>query len=83
MIATAIAVVLIIIGTLRDLSTCRPVAATSPWTLHGIFHAYGTLVFAYGGHGCFPTIAHDMKKPYRFRRTAILAFIGEKSSLLR
>ena len=76
MIATMLAIVLIIIGTSWDAPTCQSVAASSPPTVQGIFHAYGTLMFSYGGHGCFPTIVHDMRKPYHFRRTAFFAFSG-------
>uniref|UniRef100_A0A0N5AEM6 Aa_trans domain-containing protein n=1 Tax=Syphacia muris TaxID=451379 RepID=A0A0N5AEM6_9BILA len=75
MIATAIAVVLIVIGSIHDAPYCKSVAVVAPSSsVQGIFHAFGTLIFAYGGHGCFPTIAHDMRSPYRFRRTAICAF---------
>uniref|UniRef100_A0A914S560 Amino acid transporter transmembrane domain-containing protein n=1 Tax=Parascaris equorum TaxID=6256 RepID=A0A914S560_PAREQ len=38
------------------------------------FMSFGTVMFAYGGHGAFPTIQHDMKKPYHFRRSVFLAF---------
>lgn len=32
-------------------------------------------MFAYGGHGAFPTIQHDMKKPYHFKRSVFIAFL--------
>ncbi|GMT01174.1 hypothetical protein PENTCL1PPCAC_23348, partial [Pristionchus entomophagus] len=34
-----------------------------------------TLMFAYGGHACFPTFQHDMKKPQDFSKSVIAAYI--------
>ena len=33
-------------------------------------------MFAYGGHGAFPTIQHDMKKPYNFKTSGYMAFLS-------
>ncbi|VDM80125.1 unnamed protein product [Strongylus vulgaris] len=45
------------------------------FNLQNFFMAYGTIVFAYGGHGVFPTIQHDMKKPRLFARSVWVAYI--------
>lgn len=34
-------------------------------------------MFAYGGHGAFPTIQHDMRRPYHFNRSVMLAYISK------
>lgn len=33
-------------------------------------------MFAYGGHGAFPTIQHDMKHPHKFDKAVTGAFTG-------
>uniref|UniRef100_A0A914ZEA2 Amino acid transporter transmembrane domain-containing protein n=1 Tax=Parascaris univalens TaxID=6257 RepID=A0A914ZEA2_PARUN len=74
MITTTVAVALIIFGSSIDYSTCAPHNAYPPMRMSKFFMSFGTVMFAYGGHGAFPTIQHDMKKPYHFRRSVFLAF---------
>uniref|UniRef100_A0A0K0CV09 Aa_trans domain-containing protein n=1 Tax=Angiostrongylus cantonensis TaxID=6313 RepID=A0A0K0CV09_ANGCA len=45
------------------------------FSLKNFFLAYGTIAFAYGGHGAFPTIQHDMTKPFRFNRAVWTSYI--------
>uniref|UniRef100_A0A914CIU1 Amino acid transporter transmembrane domain-containing protein n=1 Tax=Acrobeloides nanus TaxID=290746 RepID=A0A914CIU1_9BILA len=39
------------------------------------FSALGTILFSFSGHTIFPTIQHDMKKPYQFTRSTSMAYI--------
>jgi vesicular inhibitory amino acid transporter len=75
MITTTIAVILICTGTLKDYDTCHHEAHYPPMQANRVFMTFGTVMFAYGGHGAFPTIQHDMKKPYQFKFSVCLAFI--------
>ncbi|VDM39473.1 unnamed protein product [Toxocara canis] len=74
MITTTLAVILIIFGSSMDYSTCAPHNAYPSIRMSKFFMSFGTVMFAYGGHGAFPTIQHDMKKPYHFKRSVFLAF---------
>lgn len=74
MFTTAAAVVLILVGTGMDWSTCRPLQRMPGFKLTNYFLALGTLIFSYGGHAAFPTIQHDMKRPAEFTKATLLAF---------
>ncbi|CAD6196539.1 unnamed protein product [Caenorhabditis auriculariae] len=76
MITTLIAVVLIIIGSVDDFSTCYPHAHYPEMNWQRLFMSFGTIMFAYGGHGAFPTIQHDMRKPHQFTKSLIIAYIA-------
>jgi len=43
-------------------------------TFDSFFTAYGTILFAYGGHALFPTLQVDMAEPGKFNITMIVAF---------
>lgn len=47
-----------------------------------IIQSFGTVMFAYGGHGAFPTIQHDMKHPHKFDKAVTGAFTGTIPNLL-
>jgi hypothetical protein len=50
MFSTACAVILIIIGTLRDHEVCAPIAEKLKFNTLDMFTALGTIVFTFGGH---------------------------------
>uniref|UniRef100_A0AC35U4P4 Aa_trans domain-containing protein n=1 Tax=Rhabditophanes sp. KR3021 TaxID=114890 RepID=A0AC35U4P4_9BILA len=75
MFTTLFAVIIIFSGTLIDYETCAPEASFGTFKMTNLFLSLGTFMFSFGGHGVFPTIQHDMKKPYLFTRSAIFAFI--------
>uniref|UniRef100_A0A915DTY9 Amino acid transporter transmembrane domain-containing protein n=1 Tax=Ditylenchus dipsaci TaxID=166011 RepID=A0A915DTY9_9BILA len=74
MFTTAMAVILIVVGASLDYGTCATDREMPSLKFTNVFLAFGTLLFAYGGHGCIPTIQHDMKKPFEFTKSCILAF---------
>lgn len=75
MITTSIAVSLIIYGSFLDFDVCVQNAHYPQIVPTKFFMCFGTVMFAYGGHGAFPTIQHDMKKPYLFKRSVCTAFL--------
>uniref|UniRef100_A0A0R3RKB9 Aa_trans domain-containing protein n=1 Tax=Elaeophora elaphi TaxID=1147741 RepID=A0A0R3RKB9_9BILA len=76
MITTTLALIMVMIGAVMDYSTCSPERAFNTQVLPtNYFLALGTVLFSYGGHAAFPTILHDMRKPYHFTRSSILAFL--------
>lgn len=75
MVTTSCAVILIVIGSALDYGICAPeMGENVKFVPTNYFLALGTLLFAYGGHAAFPTIQHDMRKPYHFTRSILLAF---------
>ncbi|KAI1724606.1 transmembrane amino acid transporter protein [Ditylenchus destructor] len=75
MITTSIAVCLIIYGSILDYDACIKEVNYAQIVPTKFFMCFGTVMFAYGGHGAFPTIQHDMKKPYQFKRSVFTAFL--------
>uniref|UniRef100_A0A915CSL2 Amino acid transporter transmembrane domain-containing protein n=1 Tax=Ditylenchus dipsaci TaxID=166011 RepID=A0A915CSL2_9BILA len=75
MITTSIAVSLILYGATLDYNVCVQNVNYAKIVPTKFFMCFGTVMFAYGGHGAFPTIQHDMKKPYLFRRSVCTAFL--------
>lgn len=77
MITTTCAVILLMIGSILDYPTCAPVRGeNTKVVVSNYLLGLGTYLFSYGGHAAFPTILHDMKKPYHFTRSTILAFFS-------
>lgn len=75
MITTSSAVLMLLIGTIIDYPLCAHQKEINTKVFaSNYFLATGTFMFAYGGHAAFPTIIHDMRKPYHFSRSVILAF---------
>ncbi|KAK0411714.1 hypothetical protein QR680_005801 [Steinernema hermaphroditum] len=75
MVTTTVAVVLMVVGGIIDYGTCNPHREMPGFSITQYFLALGTLLFSYGGHAAFPTIQHDMKKPYHFKKSVALSFI--------
>ncbi|TKR87045.1 hypothetical protein L596_011518 [Steinernema carpocapsae] len=75
MVTTTAAVVLMVTGGIIDYPTCHAHREMPDFSITQYFLALGTLLFSYGGHAAFPTIQHDMKKPYEFKKSVILSFI--------
>lgn len=74
LMATTIAVVLILVATSFDYPACSKEVAQDPLTASNFFLSLGTFIFAFAGHGAFPNIQHDMRKPCQATRASVLAF---------
>lgn len=77
MVTTVISVTLIIIGILSDSSTCKPMKEVPEFSTGEFVLSLGIFMFAFGGHGVFPTICHDMKRPAEFTKSSLLGFFGK------
>ncbi|KHJ88598.1 transmembrane amino acid transporter protein [Oesophagostomum dentatum] len=73
--SSTVAAILIVVGSLHDAPACNPVVTYPEFSFKNLFLGYGTIAFAYGGHGAFPTIQHDMTKPFRFNRSVWASYI--------
>ncbi|EYB93039.1 hypothetical protein Y032_0187g1132 [Ancylostoma ceylanicum] len=74
-ISSTVAAVLIVVVAFHDAPVCGQVVTYPEFSFKNLFLAYGTIAFAYGGHGAFPTIQHDMTKPFRFNRSVWASYI--------
>ncbi|XP_048769154.1 uncharacterized protein LOC125675475 isoform X2 [Ostrea edulis] len=73
-VATALACVLLIINVAMDKGTYNPVLH-SRTEFEQFFMAFGTIVFAFGGHPAFPTFQTDMRKPSDFKWAVLMGYI--------
>lgn len=63
MCSTGIAVILIIVGMIRDHDVCAPKASEPDFHILNFFTALGAIMFAFAGHvsrGCFGEEREDM-----------------------
>ncbi|EYC19081.1 hypothetical protein Y032_0025g1161 [Ancylostoma ceylanicum] len=74
-LSSSVAVCLLLIGFVHDAPVCGQDVPERDFNLQNFFMAYGTMVFAFGGHAVFPTIQHDMKKPRLFSRSVLVAYV--------
>ncbi|KAF8368540.1 hypothetical protein PRIPAC_86369 [Pristionchus pacificus] len=75
MCSTCVAVCLMIVGIIHDWGGCAAEVDFPPVVFNKFFLAYGTIMFAYGGHSVFPSFQHDMKKPEDFAKSVISGYI--------
>ncbi|CAD5208416.1 unnamed protein product [Bursaphelenchus xylophilus] len=74
MVCTVVAIILAMIGIVKDAFLCDLGIKEVELTPLRVAGGFGTLFFAYGGHAVFPSVQHDMKKPYLFSRSSNLAY---------
>ncbi|KAK6051580.1 transmembrane amino acid transporter protein [Cooperia oncophora] len=74
-LSSSLAVCLLVIGFIHDAPVCAQNTSYPAFDLRNFFMAYGTMVFAFGGHAVFPTIQNDMKKPRLFSRSVWVAYV--------
>ncbi|XP_041453350.1 amino acid transporter AVT1D-like [Lytechinus variegatus] len=73
MAATSIACILLFIQIMTEIHDYPDTTHTSP-SFVSFFVAFGTIIFAFGGHAAFPTIQHDMREPKSFPKSIALAY---------
>ncbi|KAF1771627.1 hypothetical protein GCK72_003454 [Caenorhabditis remanei] len=73
--SSTVAAGLIVFGASWDMSACVPYRQMPSLETKQFTLAYGTIVFAFGGHGAFPTIQHDMANPGQFNKSVISSYI--------
>ncbi|CAI2348203.1 unnamed protein product [Caenorhabditis sp. 36 PRJEB53466] len=71
--SSTFAVILVVIGMAHDAPVCSQDVLHEKPDVFKAFMAFGTFVFAYGGHATLPTIQHDMRKPAHFVYSVLLA----------
>lgn len=74
MLCTILAVILIAMGIGEDASTCHPEVNYPIFYLPDAILGFGTFLFAFSGHHCFPTIQADMKNARDFSKSVIVGF---------
>uniref|UniRef100_A0A8R1HPH0 Aa_trans domain-containing protein n=1 Tax=Caenorhabditis japonica TaxID=281687 RepID=A0A8R1HPH0_CAEJA len=75
-VSTLTAVALILLGYFLDANECHQYASYPEFTPAAASNSLATIIFAYGGHPCLPTIVHDMKTPQHFFRCFLLSYIA-------
>ncbi len=75
-LATASAVILIFANLMTEVSDASSAPRNAP-TFTSFSLAFSTMLFAYGGTSAFPTIQADMKKPQKFPKAVLIAYIGK------
>lgn len=58
-----------------QMTSSSPAHSSPNWP--GFFNAFGTILFAFGGASCFPTIQVDMKEPQKFPISVVLGITSE------
>ncbi|CAB3403311.1 unnamed protein product [Caenorhabditis bovis] len=71
--SSSLAVVLIVLGMMHDGPVCARDAPHDDSDFLSAAMAFGTIMFAYGGHATLPTIQHDMMKPAHFVHSVVLS----------
>ena len=79
-LATASAVILIFADLMTEVSDASNAPRNAP-TFTSFSLAFSTMLFAYGGTSAFPTIQADMKKPQKFPKAVLIAYIGKYINL--
>jgi vesicular inhibitory amino acid transporter len=79
MVATGIATIFIIGGSITDYNTCEKYRELPDFKITNYFLAFATMTFAYAGHSSFPTLQFDMKKPKEFTKSNIMGFASRNN----
>ncbi|CAD5217486.1 unnamed protein product [Bursaphelenchus xylophilus] len=74
MVCTLLAVLFSLGGVVNDIGLCQDSLTLPAFDVTDACTHLGSILFAYGGHACFPTIQNDMKEPFKFKYSSILAY---------
>ncbi|CAD5213157.1 unnamed protein product [Bursaphelenchus okinawaensis] len=74
MLCTLTAVLLSMGGVISDMELCQDTLTVPDFNVMNAFTSMGSILFAYGGHACFPTVQSDMTRPYKFTYSSVLAY---------
>ncbi|CAI5447957.1 unnamed protein product [Caenorhabditis angaria] len=74
--STLTAVILVLFGYFQDFETCQKESEYPGFDVSSFSSSIATILFAFGGHPCLPTIIHDMKNAEEYKKTFLISYLG-------
>lgn len=76
-LATGLACILLLARIIQDKDKHGDTVVHSEQEFTSFFTAFGTIVFAFGGHPAFPTFQADMKNKADFKWAVLLGYMSK------